>query len=333
MTAARRLLAVAAAASAFAAFAVAGPRVVSACDQYSCTPVVAAVSPYQITLDGKPLHLTITGYGFTGVTQVLLAPVASLQGFTVFNDSTILVTLPAGATPGIYSVRVISPLGGSDPAVAPQFQVFPAAPPSQAPTPTPRPTPTPVPTPTPSPPVPETGVVALAPASAHGSGGGGTTGVGSGAAPIGVTEVGAPQASTVSAPVDIMFGLALGAILYLLWGSPRRLSGSWRSAPWLHLFGRPVQALHAGRICLYCGRLHFLWSTRRDLWREGRYCGPKCFISAEAMPSPLVEEDEPEPVMQQKTAAWWHAAVAIDHGLVDFDSGPRSDHRGWRPRF
>jgi hypothetical protein len=90
----------------------------------------------------------------------------------------------------------------------------------------------------------------------------------------------------VSAPVDIIAGLGAGALFFVLWGRPRRLAGSWRSEPLRHLVGRPAQALHVGSICLYCGRLHFVLLTRRDLWRAGRYCRARCFISAEATPTP-----------------------------------------------
>ena len=303
-----------------AAAVIGSPRVSLACDTNSCTPVLTGVTPLQVVLDGKPLHLTVMGAGLSGATGVMLSPIAPTSGFTVFNDSTILVTLPASTPPGVYSVRVLTPQGGTDPSLAPQFQVFVAPPPPPAPTPVPKATPTPEPTATPSPPAPETGVLLVTSTAAHG-----------GPRPPAVLS-GAGQVAPTSAPLDIMVGLALGGILYLLWGSPRRLSGSWRSAPMAHLLGRPVQALHIGRVCLYCAHLHFIWNTRRDLWKEGRYCGPKCFISAEALPSPLAEEDEPEPVVEHKHAAWWRAAVATDQGPVELD-GVGEGGGGWRPRF
>lgn len=316
----------------------AAPHVAAACDTNACVPQVASVTPLQIVLTGKPVTITLQGYYFTGTVQVLMAPVLPVSGFTVQSDSTLLVTLPANIVPSIYSVRVVTTAGSSDPTLAPQFQVFPALPPTPPPTPTPKATPTPKPTATPKPPVPETGVVQIAAAAAHpangagGSGSGGSAdGIGSGSSssgslPPAVLTGAGQQVSPVSAPIDIMAGLALGAILYLLWGSPRRLSGSWRRAPLVHLVGRPVQALHVGLVCLYCGKLHFIWNTRRDLWKEQRYCGPKCFISAEAMPNPLAEEDEPEPVLEGKKAAWWRAAVATEPGVG-------SESAGWRPRF
>lgn len=313
MRALRRLLLLAAALLGAAALCCA-PRAVLACDPGYCAPQLSAVTPIQVVLDGKPVHLTLQGNALGDVSAVMFSPVVAVQGFTVFNDTTVLVTLPANTTPGVYSVRVVAPTGQSDPSTAPQFQVFPAAPPSQAPTPTPRPKPTPKPTPTPLPPVPETGVIVPSPPAAP--------------PVVPLRAGGGAVVSPVSAPIDIMVGLGLGAAFYLLWGSPRRLAGSWRSAPVAHLLGRPAQALHVGQICLYCGRLHFLWNTRRDLWKVGRYCGAKCFISAEAMPSPLVEVDEPEVVGVQKRTAWWRAAMATE------PAGGDGGHRGsWRPRF
>lgn len=316
----RRLLA--AAALGLAALAATGSRVALACDQYSCTPVLSSATPNQVVLDGKPVKLTLQGTGLQGVTTVLVTPVVAGQTFQVFNDTTILVTLPADTPAGLYSVRVISPDGSSDPSYAPQFQVFPAPPPSQAPTPRAKATPVPKPTPVPTPPMPEVGIVPAAatpsPAPAVLQAGGGS-----------------PRVSPASAPIDIMAGLALGAIIYLLWGAPRRITGSWRSAPVLNLFGRPAQALHAASICLYCGRMHWIWSTRRDLWKAKRYCSARCFMSAEATATPLVEADEPEPVAQHRKQAWWRAAVAtleVDTGVAE-EEGLIEREPGWRPRY
>jgi hypothetical protein len=308
--------------TAVGALAFGGPRVVLACDQNSCIPQLVSVTPAQVVLNGKPLHLTLAGADLSGVTSVIISPVVAGNSFTVYNDSTILMTLPAATGPGFYSVRVVSSEGSSDPSTPPQFQVAPAAPPSQAPTPRPKPTPTPRPTPTPTPPMPETGIVVV---GQHGAP----------PPPPALVQSGGGQVSPTSAPVDILAGLALGALLYLLWGNPRRLAGSWRSDPLLHLLGRPAQALHLGRICLYCGRLHYVWATRRDLWHAGRYCGAKCFLSAEAMPSPLAEEDEPEPVATRKKQAWWRAAVATaEAGAATDPAAPGGcGQPGWRPRY
>jgi hypothetical protein len=280
-----------------AATSLAPARVVHACDPYTCLPVLAGVSPLQVQLDGRPVRLTLSGSNLSAVTTVIVAPLVAPQGWTVPNDQTLVVTLPATIAPGIYSVRVLTAGGASDPSMAPQFQVFPAAAPTDPPTPRPQATPvakltpvakaTPAPKPTPvvTPPLPETDAVALSttpspsPATQRPS------------APVGVVTSGGPPASPASAPIDIMAGLAIGAMFYILWGNPRRLAGSFRSEPLRHLLGRPMQALHAGNICLYCGRLHCILFTRRDLWRAGKYCRPKCFISAEATPSPLAGEE------------------------------------------
>ncbi len=270
----RLLLALAAAVAGLAA----APALVSAdCGPYSCAPALGGVTPQQAVLDGRPLRLTLQGYNLSHVTSVIVSPSGAVQGWTVVDDRTLVLTLPANTQPGTYAVRVLSADGGSDPSLAPQFSVFAAPPPTPPPTPKPRPTPTPVPTPVPTPPVPETGVLAAPAATPQ---------------PPQLVVAGATgAASPASAPVDIMAGLAIGAMVYVLWGSPRRLDGTWRSAPLRHLVGRPVQALHVGRVCLYCGRLHFVLLTRRDLWRAGKYCRPRCFVSAEATPTPLGDED------------------------------------------
>ncbi|HZS15190.1 MAG TPA: hypothetical protein VFC09_11370 [Candidatus Dormibacteraeota bacterium] len=273
-----------------AAAALAPVRIVHACDQAACLPVLAGVSPLQVTLDGKALHITLLGQNLSAVNGVIVAPLVAPQGWVAYNDQTLLVTLPPTIAPGIYSVRVVSPEGASDPSMAPQFEVFPAPPP---PTPFVRPAPTPKPTPAPTPPLPDSGVVALAPTpSAQPS---------ASAAPL--LAAGAPAVAPTSAPIDIMVGLMAGALVYILWGNPRRLDGTWRSEPWRHLVGRPVQAMHVGNICLYCGRLHFIVTTRRDLWRAGKYCRPKCFISAEATPSPLGDEGLPATRVAPRRAA------------------------------
>ena len=257
-----------------AAAAVSSTHVAAACDQYSCAPQLVAASPVQVTLDGKAVRITLQGQYLSDVTAVVLSPVTPIAGYTVYNATTILVTLPANVPPGVYSVRVLSPEGGSNPSFAPQFQVFAAPPP---PTPTPAPTPTPKPTPVPKPPVPETGTVVPTPAVAAGLD----------------DIVLPPPPSTLTAgpthgaegggPIAAFFGIALGGLVYILWGNPRRLDTSFRSDVLTHLAGRPAQALHLGRVCLYCGRLHFVWSTRRDLWKAGRYCRARCFMAAESM--------------------------------------------------
>jgi hypothetical protein len=76
-------------------------------------------------------------------------------------------------------------------------------------------------------------------------------------------------------------GIVLGGLGYLLWGRPGRLSAAERQGLAAHLIGRPAQALHVGRICLQCGRLHFVLATRRDLWQAGQFCSATCFVAAQ----------------------------------------------------
>jgi hypothetical protein len=319
----RRLLVVAATAIA-STLALAGPRVAHACDQGTCVPQLGVVTPQEVVLSGRPLHLTLQGSGLSGVTGVLFSPLVPGMVFTVYNDTTILVTLPAGTPSAVYSVRVVSPDGGSDPSSSPIFQVDAAPPPSEAPTPrpkaTPRPTPVPAPAPSQAPPAPATGVVAIAQHDTP-------------LLPAAAQPSAAPQ--PVSAPIDVLAGLIIGGMVYVLWGSPRRLAGSWRSNPVAHALGRPALALHVGHICLYCNRLHYIWATRRDLWRAGRYCSPKCFISAEAQSSALDDEaEESEPVMAQKKQAWWRAAVATVEADTSLEAAESEEQQvGWRPRY
>jgi hypothetical protein len=83
----------------------------------------------------------------------------------------------------------------------------------------------------------------------------------------------------------IALGLALGFLVYLLWGDAGRLAVAHRQGLLAHIVGRPVQRLHLGRICLQCGRLHLVLNTRRDLWRAGTICSVKCFVDAQAADS------------------------------------------------
>ena len=256
-------------------------HVVAACDQNWCLPMLTGVTPVQITLDGRPQHLTLVGHNLSGVNAVIVSPMAATQGWKAVDDQAVQVTLPADMPPGVYSVRVVSAEGSSDPSLAPQFQVFAAPPPPPPPTPAAKAVATARPTPQATDPVPESGALAVAatPAAQPSS------------APPAASTAGPSRVSPTSTPIVIMAGLAIGAMFFILWGNPRRLAGTWKSEPLRHLIGRPAQALHAGSICLYCGRLHFVLFTRRDLWRAGKYCRPRCFISAEATATPLVEEE------------------------------------------
>ncbi|MEA2618151.1 MAG: hypothetical protein QOE72_3934 [Chloroflexota bacterium] len=91
---------------------------------------------------------------------------------------------------------------------------------------------------------------------------------------------------TPSSPLLVIaLGLALGCLVYMLWGDAGHLAVARRQGLLAHIVGRPVQRLHLGRICLQCGRLHLVMTTRRDLWRAGSICSVQCFVDAEAADS------------------------------------------------
>ncbi len=91
----------------------------------------------------------------------------------------------------------------------------------------------------------------------------------------------APTHAPINPLLLLPLGIVLGGLGYLLWGRPGRLSAAERQGLTAHLIGRPVQALHIGRICLQCGRLHFVLATRRDLWQAGQFCSATCFVAAQ----------------------------------------------------
>jgi hypothetical protein len=97
---------------------------------------------------------------------------------------------------------------------------------------------------------------------------------------------------TPSSPLLVIaLGLALGCLVYMLWGEAGHLAVARHQGLLAHIVGRPVQRLHLGRICLQCGRLHLVLNTRRDLWRAGRICSVKCFVDAEAADSAAQDGD------------------------------------------
>jgi len=231
-------------------------------------PVLQSVSPRRAFSDGKPIHLTLTGTGLAQTTQVIFDPPVPGRSFIAFNDATLLITLPAGLEPGTYSVRVVTPSGGSDPANAPTFDIF-AAPPSEAPTTPPDPNRDPY------------AGISFAPAPS-----------GAPATPPVPTAPAAPQVRTAAAPpasplpVESPFfiaglGILLGLTAASLWGRPGRMSVARHQGVLAQLVGRPAQRVRLGRICLQCGRLHLLWRTRRDLWRAGQYCSATCFVASQ----------------------------------------------------
>ena len=240
------------------------PRVVNAATV--SPPVITRVSPQVVVENGQPVRITLTGSGLSTVATVFLSPVVADRSFVAFSDTTLLVTLPANLTPGEYSITVSSPAGSSD-AGAAVFGVQPSAAPvssgASGPVTIPRYTFDPYP-----------------------------AGAGKGDAPVQAPAVATtPQqvrvgtvtsSNQVSDPVIVAaVGVVAGTLLYLLWGRPGRVDVARRKGFFAQVVVRPVQRLHLGRICLQCGRLHWVFRTRSDLWRAGAYCSATCFVAAQ----------------------------------------------------
>jgi hypothetical protein len=159
-------------------------------------------------------------------------------------------------------VTVVSPAGSSDPGTA-EFTVGSAraaAPPAGAPA-VPKYSFAPYPGTQPAQqPEPQTGV--LAPG-------------------VSVRHADPPAPKPLNPLILLPIGILVGGLGYLLWGRPGRLAAADRQGLMAHLVGRPVQALNIGRICLQCGRLHFILRTRRDLWQAGQFCSATCFVAAQ----------------------------------------------------
>jgi hypothetical protein len=110
---------------------------------------------------------------------------------------------------------------------------------------------------------------------------------------------GAPSTPPSSPLLIIALGLALGFLVYLLWGDAGRLGLAHRQGLLAHIVGRPAQRLHVGRVCLQCGRLHLVFSTRRDLWRAGSICSVACFVDAEAADSAALDGERTAVTMRE----------------------------------
>jgi hypothetical protein len=228
-------------------------------------PVVANVLPGVAVLTGQPLHMTVTGANLTHTVGVTLAPAVPGLSFAVANDQTLLVTLPASIAAGTYNLMVTTTGGLSDPGSAPAFTVTaPLSTSSAAPPPPPRYSFAPTPTQAP----------------AGGAGVGTSSGTGSRSARPAATPA-HPGGAPVSPLLLLPLGFAIGALTYLMWGRPGRLAAASRRDLGAQLVARPAQALHIGRICLHCGRLHLILRTRRDLWRAGQFCSATCFVAAQ----------------------------------------------------
>jgi hypothetical protein len=220
-------------------------------------PVVTSLAPLLVVPNGQPLQVTLAGSGFTGVNQVFLNPAVGGRSFAVAGDTLLRLTLPADVPPGDYSVRVVSPAGASDPAAA-EFTVGSAAAASAAAV---------------APVLPRYSFAPIPSAQNEP-----VTGVAGEVAP-------AVEPSSLHQPLSplmlLPLGFVLGGLGYLLWGRPGRLAAAEQQGLAAHLIGRPAQALRIGRICLQCGRLHFVLKTRRDLWQAGQFCSATCFVAAQ----------------------------------------------------
>jgi hypothetical protein len=255
----RRLPTLAAAAAAVCLFAL-GAGATSAAADATQPPVVTGISPQVLTPNGQPQHLVVTGFNLTTVNQVFLNPVVLGRSFSVVADTVVVLTLPADVPAGTYTVELVSPAGASNPGAA-EITVGTAAvqPPAGAAVQPPVPAYSFAPAPVEQP-EPLTGVV-----------GAGTT----------VEHTTPPSPRPLNPLLLLPLGGILGGLGYLLWGRPGRLAAADRQGLGAHLVGRPVQALHIGRICLQCGRLHFVLKTRRDLWQAGQFCSATCFVAAQ----------------------------------------------------
>ncbi|MEA2670717.1 MAG: hypothetical protein QOG45_937 [Chloroflexota bacterium] len=240
-------------AAAFAAYA-GGGAVVALADG---PPTLTTILPRVTVLTGQPLRVTVSGSNLSHAISVTLVPAVSGLSFTVANDSTIILTMPASVPADTYGIFVTATNGTSDPADVPTFTVVPPVAAGPAAPSLPRYSFSPVPQPRYE---PTTGVVA---------------------GPVRPTTV-APVPSRWLNPLLLLpAGMLFGGLGYLLWGRPGRLAAANRQGLAAQLVGRPAQALRIGRICLQCGRLHFVLGTRRDLWQAGQFCSATCFVAAQ----------------------------------------------------
>jgi hypothetical protein len=236
------------------------PPLTAAADP-NAAPLVTGVAPRVLVPDGKPLRLTITGYNLATVNQIFITPVVADRSFVAYGDSALLLTLPADLAAGDYAATAVSPAGSSDPGAA-EFTVGSAqaaAAPAGAPA-LPKYSFAPYPGGQAQRAEPETGVIQPG---------------------VTVSHADPPAPRPINPLILLPFGIVVGGLGYLLWGRPGRLAAADRQGLMAHLIGRPVQALNIGRICLQCGRLHFIFGTRRDLWRAGQFCSATCFVAAQ----------------------------------------------------
>jgi hypothetical protein len=234
-----------------------------------------------VTAGSQPVRITIVGSNLSGVTQVFTTPVISPRTVAVISDQAVIVTLPAGLAAGEYGIELVSNAGSTPPGSI-EVTVLPAAPP---------------------------------PAQA---GGGSAQQVASGPpvslqpapvaleatpkpAAVGLPATAGPQTqpatlSGVAGPRTSPFfvfalGIAIGGVLYALWGKEGRLRVARHRGFLAQLWARPLQRLRLARVCLHCGRLHYIVQTRRDLWKAGDFCSASCFVADQEASAELASSE------------------------------------------
>jgi hypothetical protein len=222
-------------------------------------PVVTSISPQVLIPNGQSFHVLLTGFNLATVNQVFLNPAVPDRSFSVAGDTVLQLTLPPDTPFGAYTVRVVSPAGSSDGTAEVTVAATPAPPAPAGAAVAPRYSFAPYPG-DPTQVEPQTGVIDPG---------------------VSVRHPNPPAPTPLNPLVLLPIGIVAGGLGYLLWGKPGRLAAADRQGLLAHVVGRPVQALHIGRVCLQCGRLHFVVNTRRDLWRAGQFCSATCFVAAQ----------------------------------------------------
>ena len=69
---------------------------------------VVSVNPY-LTFRNVITQIVVKGHKFSGATQVALGEISLV--FAIQNNTTILATIPAGVLPGVYPIKVTTPVG------------------------------------------------------------------------------------------------------------------------------------------------------------------------------------------------------------------------------
>jgi hypothetical protein len=105
---------------------------------------------------------------------------------------------------------------------------------------------------------------------------------------LALTVAGARLSPLLLVPLGAVLGGCLG---YLLWGQAGRLDIARHRGFLAHLVGRPVQRLGLGRVCLQCGRMHYIPTTPRELWKGGHFCAVTCLVDAQAADEAALEAE------------------------------------------